>query len=300
MRAKVRGTEIYFDVEGMGLVPIGDKMVEKRACFVVHGGPGFDHSSFKQFMTPISDYVQLIYMDHRGNGRSARGPMETYTLDNNVDDLEALRDYLGLDKVVLLGWSYGGFVSLSYAVRYPDRVSHVIALATSPCFDETTRRAREIAAERATPEQARHLPSLWDGTIESDEAQRAMFKDLGPLYTAWNKAGDPRLEGEANARPILNHEALNYGFSTVLHGYDVRERLSSISVPTLVLGGQHDWICPLDQSEEIASRIPGSMLEVFEYSGHYIPFEETDKFLRTVKSFLIQTGAVPLELVASL
>lgn len=300
MRAKVRGTEIFFDIEGMGLVPIGDKMVEKQVCFVVHGGPGVDHSSFKPWLSPLADYMQLVYVDHRGNGRSARGPIESYTLDNNVDDLDALREYLGLEKINVLGWSYGGFVSLTYAIRYPDRVSHLIALATSPCFDETIRRAKEIAAERATPEQAKHLPDLWAGKVASDDAMRESLKDLGPLYTAWNKPGDPRAEGEAGLRPILSHDALNYGFGACLHDYDVRADLGRITAPTLVLGAKYDWITPLDQSEIIAQGIPNSRLEVFEYSGHHLALEEPDKFFRKVRAFLIETGAVPLELVASL
>ena len=93
--------------------------------------------------------MQLVYIDHRGQGRSARGPRETYTLENDVEDLEALRDYLGLDKIVLLGASYGGMVALSYAVRYPQNVSHLLAIVTVP--------ARRVPRSRqGNPRGARH------------------------------------------------------------------------------------------------------------------------------------------------
>ncbi len=105
-------------------------MVEKPVAFVIHGGPGSDHSYYKPWLSPLTDVMQLVYIDHRGQGRSARGPRETYTLENNVEDLEALRDYLGLDKIVLLGASYGGMVALSYAVRYPENVSHLLAISS--------------------------------------------------------------------------------------------------------------------------------------------------------------------------
>ena len=62
--------------------------------------------------------MQLVYFDHRGQGRSARGAKETYTLDNNVEDMEALRQHLGLDQIVVIGASYGGMVALTYASRY--------------------------------------------------------------------------------------------------------------------------------------------------------------------------------------
>jgi proline iminopeptidase len=152
LRARIRGTEIWFDVEGAGLVPDGPRMVEKPVTFVLHGGPGSDHSYYKPWLSPLTDVMQLVYIDHRGQGRSARGPRETYTLENNVEDLEALRDYLGLDKIVLLGASYGGMVALSYAVRYPENVSHLLAIVTVP-DSRFLDRAKEILAERGTDEQ---------------------------------------------------------------------------------------------------------------------------------------------------
>ena len=91
MRAKIRDTEIYFDIDGAGLVPDGPRMTERPVAFLLHGGPGGDHSGFKSGFAPLTDRMQLVYFDHRGQGRSARGPRETYTMENNVEDMEALR-----------------------------------------------------------------------------------------------------------------------------------------------------------------------------------------------------------------
>ena len=90
MRARVRDTELYFDVDGMGLVPDGARMVERPTLFLVHGGPGGEHSRFKTNSGALRDVAQLVYVDHRGSGRSAEGDPATYTLDNNIDDLDAL------------------------------------------------------------------------------------------------------------------------------------------------------------------------------------------------------------------
>jgi len=100
MLAEVRGTTIYFDVEGAGLVPEGPTMRERPVAMVIHGGPGGDHTGFKPAMSPLTDAVQLIYFDHRGQGRSGRGNPARYTLDENVEDMEALRRHLGLGPVV--------------------------------------------------------------------------------------------------------------------------------------------------------------------------------------------------------
>ena len=70
MYAPIRGTRIYFDIEGAGLVPDGPVMREKPVAFIIHGGPGGDHSGFKPVMSPLSETAQLVYFDHRGQGRS--------------------------------------------------------------------------------------------------------------------------------------------------------------------------------------------------------------------------------------
>src|SRR5579863_3147714 len=149
MRAKVRDTEIYFDVEGMGLVPAGIAMREKPVAFVIHGGPGGDHSSFKGPLTPLAERMQLVYFDHRGQGRSARGDPATYTLDENVEDMEALRQHLGLGPIVSIGTSYGGMVAMTHAARYPDAVSHLVLIVTA-AHGGFIARAQQILAERGT------------------------------------------------------------------------------------------------------------------------------------------------------
>ncbi|MFI4996574.1 MAG: alpha/beta fold hydrolase, partial [Hyphomicrobiales bacterium] len=85
MRARVRDTEIYFDIEGAGLVSDGPRMREKPPAFIIHGGPGSDHSGLKPAFAPLAGQLQLVHFDHRGQGRSARGDSEKYTLDENVE-----------------------------------------------------------------------------------------------------------------------------------------------------------------------------------------------------------------------
>src|SRR3954468_3474253 len=152
MRAKIRDTEIFFDVEGTSLVPDGKRMAERPTAFLLHGGPGGDHVGFKPAFSPLAERMQLVYVDHRGQGRSARGPKETYTLDNNVDDLEALRQYLGLEKVVIIGVSYRGMGALTYAARSPESVSHLVAVVTTPSY-RFLDRAKQILTERGNDEQ---------------------------------------------------------------------------------------------------------------------------------------------------
>jgi len=283
MRAKVRDTEIYFDVEGAGLVPDGPRMVERPTAFLLHGGPGGDHSGFKPAFSPLAERMQLVYVDHRGQGRSARGPKETYTLDNNVEDLEALRQHLGLGKVVVIGVSYGGMVALTYASRYPDSVSHLIAVVTAPSY-RFLARAQQILAERGTDEQRAVGDILWAGAFENEEQLLNYYTVMGPLYSL---KFDAEKAKESRARGIRSVDAINEGFGGFLRTYDLTDELHKVTAPTLVIGGRHDWICPPEFSEEIARLIPHADLRIFENSSHSVAADEHDGLMDLIKGFVV-------------
>ena len=284
MRAKIRDTEIYFDVEGAGLVVNGSHMREKPVACLIHGGPGADHTGFKPTFSPLSQKMQLVYFDHRGQGRSARGPKETYTLDNNVEDMEALRQHLGLDKIVVIGASYGGMVALTYASRYPENVSHLIVVVTV-ADSRFLERAKAILAERGTDEQKAIAQHLWDGSFETEDQLREYFRVTRTLYsiTADPDAPPPK----AWDRAILSPDAINVAFGGFLRSYDVRDQLPKITAPTLVIGAQHDWICPPEFSAEIAKAIPNSDLRIFENSGHAVRADEPEALLDAIAGFII-------------
>ncbi len=283
MRAKIRDTEIYFDIEGAGLVRAGAHWRSQPAVFLIHGGPGADHTSYKPSFSPLSQKMQLIYFDHRGQGRSARGAKETYTLDNNVEDMEALRQYLGLDKIVVLGSSYGGMVALSYAIRYPQYVSHLIVIATVASY-RFLKRAQEILAERGTQEQQAIAQRLWDGAFENEEQLRKFFQVMAPLYSLAYKPSTDRAAADDS---ILSPDAINVAFGGFLRTYDILDRLPKIQAPTLVIGGRHDWICAPEFSEEIARAIPNADLRIFERSGHLIRADEPEALRDAIAGFLV-------------
>ena len=109
MYASIRGTQIFFDVDGPGFVPDGDRLKERPALFLLHGGPGGDHTGFRGAPAELRDVAQLVFVDHRGCGRSAQGSPADYTLDNNIDDLDSLRKTAGFNDVTkavktLRGW----------------------------------------------------------------------------------------------------------------------------------------------------------------------------------------------------
>ena len=285
MRAKLRDTEIYFDIEGMGLVPDGNRMREKPVAFVIHGGPGGEHAGFKPGMTPLSQKMQIVYFDHRGQGRSARGDVTKYTLDENVEDMEALRQHLGLGPIVSIGTSYGGMVALAHAARYPDAVSHLVLIVTA-AHAGFNARARQIVAERGTAEQKRVCDQLWAGELKTEAQLLHYYETMGPMYSV---KFDPVAAKAARARGILAPDAINQAFAPggFLQNFDLRPEMAKITAPTLICAGRHDWICPVEFSEEIHRLIPGSDFRVFEHASHSIRSDESEALNDAIAGFVV-------------
>src|SRR5262245_11265120 len=130
MRVLVNGVRLFFDVEGASLVPDGPSMREKPTLVLLHGGPGFDHSIYKPAHSTLADCSQVIYLDHRGNGRSEAGPKEAWTLARRGNDVRAFCDALGIERPVVLGSSFGGQVAMAYATRHSSHPAKLILIST--------------------------------------------------------------------------------------------------------------------------------------------------------------------------
>ena len=281
MFATIRGTRIYFDIDGAGLVPDGPRMRERPVGFLIHGGPGGDHTGFKPAMSALTDTLQLVYFDHRGQGRSATGDPALYTLDENVEDMEALRRHLGLGPIVSIGTSYGGMVAMAHATRYPEAVSRLILIVTA-AHGGFIPRAMQIVRERGTPDQQRVCDTLWAGGFETVEQLREYYAVMGPMYA---RRYDPVVAAATRDRGTNSPIPLNRAFGPdgFLRTFDLRPELSRITAPTWIFAGRHDWICPVEFSEEIHRLIPGSRFRVFENSSHSIRADEPEALLAAIR-----------------
>jgi proline iminopeptidase len=283
MKANIRGTEIYFDIAGMQLAPVGEDFIERPVLFLLHGGPGGDHLRFKQHSLALQEVAQLVFIDHRGSGRSKKTRQAEYTLENNIEDIEALRQHLGLTKICMLGTSYGGMVAQGYAIRYPEHLEKLILVATAPSYrfmDSAKNRVRHDGSA----DQIEICEHLWNGTFESHAHIIEFFKLMDSLYS--NKAKLKKQQEYSRSKTIWSHEAVNEGFGGFLRKFDFIPDLPKITCPTLVLGGKDDWICSLAESQTIADNIPNARLEVFEKSSHAIAVDEHDRYINTIQDFL--------------
>ncbi|MEM8755123.1 MAG: alpha/beta fold hydrolase, partial [Pseudomonadota bacterium] len=186
MRVAVNGVKIWFDVEGAGLVPDGEAMRKKPTLIALHGGPGADHSIYKPQFSAFADVAQVVYLDHRGNGRSDQAGPETWNLAQWGDDVRAFCEALGIEKPVVYGASFGGFVAQAYATRHPDHVGKLILASTAARFDFD---AMIAAFGRIGGDEAREAAA--DYWLNPTVPSRRRYAEICvPLYSA-DLRGEP-------------------------------------------------------------------------------------------------------------
>ena len=285
MKAKIRGTEIYFDIAGMQLAPVGNDFVERPVIFMLHGGPGGDHMRFKQHSLELQNEAQLVFIDHRGCGRSKKTKASDYTLKNNIEDIEALRKHLGLKKITVFGTSYGGMVAQGYATRYPKNVDKLILVVTAPSYrfrDE----AQKTLQERGNAKQIAIAEHLWNGTFKSHQHIMKFFQAMDTLYSTTAKKRPKTTFSKS--KTIWSADAINQGFAHSLRKFDFIPKLKKITCPTLVLAGGKDWICNPEQSKIIAKHIPNAKLKIFKNAGHSVAVDAHDEYIKIIRKFLRQ------------
>ena len=130
MFVAVNGARIFFDTVGPKLGIDGERMAERPTLIVMHGGPGFDHSTMRPYFDRFADTHQVVYIDHRGNGRSTGDP-DSWTLAQWGEDVKAFCDALGIEKPIVYGNSFGGMVAMAYAARYPGHPAKLILSSTA-------------------------------------------------------------------------------------------------------------------------------------------------------------------------
>jgi proline iminopeptidase len=273
MKAQINGIELFYTNHGQG-VPL----------LVMHGGMGLDHTLFRPWLDALSDTAQLIYFDHRGNGRSTRP--ETFagiSHETWIDDADALRAYLGHERTIVFGHSYGSFLAQEYALRYGQHLDGLILCGTTPAMDYPEVIVANAKA-RGTPEQFQAAVKGFSAPAADDASLRQLWMEILPLYF---HNYDPKTGTAMDENMLYSASAFNHGFFKCLPNFNTVNRLSEISTPTLIIAGRHDWITPLAQgAERIHAALPNSELVVFENSGHFPFIEEHDKFVNTVSAWV--------------
>ena len=278
MFVNVNEARLFFDVVGPKLSPIGDQMVERPTLLVLHGGPGFDHSTLRPYFDRFSDAFQVIYLDHRGCGRSS-GDRDGWHLDQWADDIDQFCETLGISKPVVFGQSFGGMVAMHYGARYPSKPAKLILSSTAAQFrlDATEQMMRHLGGERPA-ELARAFFTA--PSIELFEEYAAVCL---PLYAQ----SDHPDAAEFRARAIQRPEVAVHFFQDEMKSMDMRSEIVAIPCPTLVMGGALDPVTPPICTNEIAQAIgDNAQLEMFDACGHGAHRDHPDAAERVMRAFL--------------
>jgi proline iminopeptidase len=266
----VRGISLFTRVMGQG-----------DPLLLMHGGPGADHTVLLCLKALAATHT-LIFYDHRCNGRSVGPDVSTMTWDHLAADADALRQHFGFERWAVLGHSFGGMVALEYALRYPDRLTHLILADT--CADTwwVQHHAPELLAKRGYPPRAvESARRAFNGQATPWQIRLGLLR-FGRAYTyKLTLLGLVRL-----LRVKQRLDAAIFGFGHLLPGWNVLDRLPEIQVPTLVLAGRHDFEFPPEHQAIMADRLPNARLEIIERAGHNAPQERPAEVVAALERFL--------------
>lgn len=275
----VGSARLFFDIIGESLDASTSDMALRPTLILLHGGPGYDHSTLRPYFDRYSDTHQLIYIDHRGCGRST-GAKETWKLDQWADDIALFCSTLGIKSPVVFGQSFGGMVAMHYAARHPAGISKLILSSTAAQFrlDETVKMMCKLGGEHA----AKIAQQLFS------KPSKAAYNKYGevclPLYSNPNAAAAGTFRDRAIERPEV---ALHF-FSDEMARMNMLPEIANIACPTLVIGGAIDPVTPPICSQAIADAIgENAQLEMFQGCGHGPHRDDPEGAERVMRSFLV-------------
>jgi proline iminopeptidase len=282
----IDGVELYYRITGAG----PDTIV------IIHGGPGMSISYLEPDLEPLSEKYTLIFYDQRGAGRSTMTlDPSLLHIDRYIADLEAVRRHFGINRLNLLGHSWGATLGVLYLRAHPGNVSRLVMVSPGPV--------------RIDPYDAMFFPRV---TEWMDETQLAEFESLhktfiegkgdilaacreftsifkrGYFYDPFDLETFARMRGEICNAPeaaLRNTWAVNALTLQSLGEFDWRNDYGDIDIPVLIITGVRD-IFPVENFYEWEAALPNAKLFLLDRSGHYPHVEQPEKFFPRVEAFL--------------
>jgi proline iminopeptidase len=259
-------------------------MREKPTLVLLHGGPGMDHSVYKPRFSQLADIAQVVYLDHRGNGRSDRGPRETWTLAQWGDDVHAFCETLGIRRPVVLGISFGGTVALAYATRHPEHPAKLVLVSTEAAGGTHLEERVALFERLGGPEVgALARRRLLEGEL-NEAILEAWVRLAFPVYTRTPR--DPVWVERAVTHPGIHVWFTGEGGEG--RTFNLFPALGRIRCPTLVMGGEDDPIMPIACQEEIAAALPPHLtrFERFPGCGHGVLADAPERAMALIRDFI--------------
>ena len=279
-KVNIGDCNLYCEIEGKG-VPI----------VLVSGGPGTSHHIFHPYFSKAKDFAQIIYYDQRGVGQSDYVKGMGYIIDQAVEDLEALRKQLKVDKWIVLGHSYGGIIAQSYALKYLDNLKGLVLVASMtglPNVDfESGRQGDYLSKEEA--EKNRDIIRKYFSTKELS-LEQAIYNML--LNGSWKRQNYYKPTKERMAQIALyewkpsSYDEFFDPLDEEANKKDLEGKFKDFKIPTMIIEGKWDLTWNTDKAEKFHKNHPSSTLVMFEKSGHSPFVDEENKFFDELKKFM--------------
>lgn len=300
-QATINGVKLWFKVAGQ------ERRGEPPVLFL-HGGPGYNSYSFEKTIgAQLEAHVQMVYLDERGSGRSERPVNRDYTMTTLVQDVEALRRSLGIQRLSLMGHSFGGTIALEYASRYPEHVAKLIILDGAADMPATFALWAKQIEQRYPAEWHSTLNSPTGETLQRAEAShidcaiaKAEFSaEMATLKKADFQAFHDWQQFHSQG-PLRQQKAIDQAsglrntgeISSVYFGEDIGFpcyrfiAFARLTMPVLVIVGRYDGAIGVEQMRTLATHLPNARFDEFADSGHFTYAEQPQKFVQDVTSFL--------------
>lgn len=265
MFVSVNGVRLFVEVLGPKLVADGPRMVERPTVVALHGGPT-DHAHMLPMVASLTGVAQVVVYDHRGCGRSEAGDPARWTMDQWADDVRAVCDALGIEKPIVFGHSFGGYVTQAYAIRHPGHASRLVMAGTGPRFDpalsaEGFRRQGGDAAAAAFAAFA---------ASPGPETTGAFLANCRHLYTT-----SRTMDADVEARTVTNIPLLLDFFGRETRTIDFSAALAGVTEPVLILGGDEDPVMPPEYQDLLEAALTNAPVRrvSFPDCGHALALD---------------------------
>jgi proline iminopeptidase len=289
----------YYTVNGAKLwvVTVGTG----EPLMIIPGGPGSAHLSYRRFDSLAKSSIQLIYFDAFGRGKSDTAKdVKEYSLTRDIEDIEGLRKAMHLNKVNLLGHSYGSLVAQGYAFKYGQNLSHLIIANGFHSFIMW-----QENDDNSNHEIKTNYPEVWEelmkireqGAVSSDEKHQEIYGGVpyGFLY-AYNPARfEPNTAVHRKPYPNPFNSKLYYQMvgkdgdfiiGSDIGNFDYRKDLKNLAMPVLIIAGRYDRVAVPWMEVKYKEYCPQAQFVMFEHSGHNPQVEEPEKEFQLIVDFL--------------
>jgi proline iminopeptidase len=288
-------------VDANGVLIYTETLGQGTPLMIVHGGPGASHDYFLPYLLPLARHHKVVFIDERGSGKSEKlEDPKGYTVENMVEDVEAVRVALGLGKMDLLGHSFGGVLAQAYALKYQANLQHLVLCSTFHSTKALNAFFVQMKEKMPAPLRARIDKAEAAGLYGHGKDYEKNRYSNDYMIAAWGEGYFPYLyrnRPDANFDPTQSGDMSwdlyremwgSHGEFVVdgnLASVEYADRLKGLTVPTLITVGDHDE-CDPAMARDMNALIPGSKLVVLPNSGHMTFVDQPGAYLHAVDEFL--------------